>query len=54
MSNLTLDEAKILYNWLMKNIVYIDGQNFLYKASEILMKHELITYRSMIFSGRSH
>ena len=40
MSNLTLDEAKILYNWLMKNIVYIDGQNFLYKASEILMKHE--------------
>ena len=36
MSNLTLDEAKILYNWLMKNIVYIDGQNFLYKASEII------------------
>lgn len=26
----------------MRNIVYIDGQNFLYKASEILMKHSLI------------
>ncbi|MBQ6570828.1 hypothetical protein IJI02_00570 [Candidatus Saccharibacteria bacterium] len=26
----------------MKNIVYIDGQNFLYKTSEILAKHGLI------------
>ena len=26
----------------MKNIVYIDGQNFLYKASEIFMKHGLL------------
>lgn len=26
----------------MKNIVYIDGQNFLYKAAEILAKHGLI------------
>lgn len=26
----------------MKNIVYIDGQNFLYKTSEILVKHGLI------------
>lgn len=26
----------------MRNIVYIDGQNFLYKASEILAKHGLI------------
>ena len=26
----------------MRNIVYIDGQNFLYKASEILIKHGLI------------
>lgn len=30
------------YNAIMKNIVYIDGQNFLYKTSEILMKHGLI------------
>lgn len=27
---------------VMKNIVYIDGQNFLYKVSEILMKHGLL------------
>ena len=26
----------------MRNIVYIDGQNFLYKASEILAKHDLV------------
>ena len=26
----------------MRNIVYIDGQNFLYKVSEILIKHGLI------------
>ena len=26
----------------MRNIVYIDGQNFLYKAAEILMEHGLI------------
>ena len=26
----------------MRNIVYIDGQNFLYKVSEILVKHDFI------------
>lgn len=26
----------------MKNIVYIDGQNFLYKAAEILVERGLI------------
>lgn len=27
---------------VMRNIVYIDGQNFLYKASEILVKYGLV------------
>lgn len=26
----------------MRKIVYIDGQNFLYKVSEILVKHGLV------------
>lgn len=27
---------------VMRKIVYIDGQNFLYKVSEILVKHGLV------------
>ena len=40
----------MLYNIDMKNIVYIDGQNFLYKTSEILMKHELISDKQNLYA----
>ncbi|MBQ9017367.1 NYN domain-containing protein [Candidatus Saccharibacteria bacterium] len=34
----------------MRNIVYIDGQNFLYKASEILVKYSLITDKQDLYA----
>lgn len=34
---------KICYHLLMGTVVYIDGQNFLYKASDVLIAHNIIS-----------
>lgn len=37
------------YNFYMKTVVYIDGQNFLYKAAEVLIKAKLISDKQDLY-----